>query len=387
MAGSLGRKRVRTTRVAIQGGGSVVTGTANLSWGPAFGRGVGQEELQCGVHSIPIDDIQLESLQTCGCHSAVDAWDAVYSANTGGNVGASLTGAGNDLNLLFDFVIPTGGTCGCSMNSVANLLDMDFGTVRTCGCHPSVDQLDLQSQQTTGAHLSGTAVGAPFWMSEAHNFGASGSTAAITVNTPSGTVDGDLLLAFASLENPVAVGIAGISQPSGWTEHTELQSTGTAAAFRAGIWFRTAASEPASYDWAPSNTTHNGLNVEVHRIAGANTTTPIDVSGFALVVVGDLQPDPAAPTVTTTQAGCLVFAFLAHNHAALNQSHTPPAGHLERTDFENTSATILGQSSLTKVFGSAGATGTVSFNCSETVGTDAFLMRVAIAPGTTTLAA
>jgi hypothetical protein len=76
-----------------------------------------------------------------------------------------------------------------------------------------------------------------------------------------------------------------------------------------------------------------------------------------------------------------VIAFLFHDHAALSQSHTAPASHVERTDFESATTVIKGSTSDTRVFAAIGATGTATHDCTETVATDGIMQRVAVAAG------
>ena len=121
---------------------------------------------------------------------------------------------------------------------------------------------------------------------------------------------------------------------------------------------------------------------EVHRLNGVSKTVPINVSAVATLAASALDPDPDAPSVTTTVVNTLVFAHVYHDHLALTQTHGWPAGHLERTDFEsNVSAVLVSSTSATRVFAATGATGSLAANCTETVATDAIMRRVAVAPG------
>ncbi len=78
----------------------------------------------------------------------------------------------------------------------------------------------------------------------------------------------------------------------------------------------------------------------------------------------------------------MVFAFLFHQHLTLSQTHTPPASHVETTDFQSTvGGTRWGSTTSWRVFAAAAATGTATVDCTETVATDWLSIRVAIAPG------
>lgn len=246
----------------------------------------------------------------------------------------------------------------------------------------TMPSLTVTRPQAATAHLSATASGAPFWQSEAH---ATSITTTVTVNKPSGTVAGDLLIAW--------VGSLGLvdetpTLPSGWTQlrhgsvGTGTLTNGTLAYLLAG------SSEPATYDFTTAAaSTKFG---EIHRIAGVDQTTPIDVSAVATLLGTALDPDPDAPTVTTTVTNTLVMAFIAHDHLALQQTHSPGASHIEVTDYEaanNVSTLFIGSHAQWRVFASAAATGTIVHDCTETVSTNCVMARVAIRPGTLVLAA
>lgn len=109
---------------------------------------------------------------------------------------------------------------------------------------------------------------------------------------------------------------------------------------------------------------------------------PIDAAASATLSGASLDPDPDTPSVTTTVDNCLVFSYIYHDHGILSQSHTPPSGHIETTDFQSTPVgDISASNSAWRVYATPGATGTAEHNCTETVATDAVMMRIAIAPG------
>lgn len=235
--------------------------------------------------------------------------------------------------------------------------------------------------------LTGTALGAPFWQSVGlSTFPAAANS--IVCNIPSGNVSGNLLLAFVGTTKLTGPGQLTIITPSGWTQAATVGVTGTTVALVGTVFWRIAdGTEGATVTF---NFT-GGVNAaqataEVHRLTGTHATTPIDSSATATLLATALVPDPVSPSVTTVATNCMVFCFLNHYHAALNQTHTEPATNIERTDFENTvTGQIASSTSDTRVFSATGATGTAVHNCTETVSTDAVMLRVAIAPGTVVL--
>src|SRR6202035_3360133 len=68
-----------------------------------------------------------------------------------------------------------------------------------------------------------------------------------TVAKPAGTAAGDLLLATLEVDADPAT----VTGPAGWTLLMDTPAAvGTASAFHAQVWYRTAtASEPSSYAW------------------------------------------------------------------------------------------------------------------------------------------
>lgn len=249
-------------------------------------------------------------------------------------------------------------------------------TVRTQLTMPS---LDLQHSKSIGVDLTGTVSGAPFWQSV--RTAVVPSSTSINVFKPTGTVEGDLLVAFVGIYT--AVGVGDVNTPSGWNSIR----TDTVTNNRVRSFYKTAtASEPASYTFT-FTATQDRASAEAHRINATHATTPIDAHAGATVTAADLDPDPSAPAVTTVSSNCLVLAYLYHDHGVLNNTHTAPANHVERTDFETAGAvSIHASTSATRVFATAGSQAAVEFNCTEATGTDGVMQRVAIAPGVLTIA-
>lgn len=239
--------------------------------------------------------------------------------------------------------------------------------------------VDFAVTPTTRSTLTGTATGPAFHVGQTTATGTTGST--LVVNKPSGVTQNDLMLAFIGVKGPVTAPT--IATPSGWTASV----TNTTGAIRSACFYKIAgASEPSSYTWTFTGTVSLSTG-EISRIVGPDTTTPIGATASATVTPAALDPDPNVPSVTTTGSDRLVYAHLLHDHAALTQSHTPPANHVETTDFQASAVgDFLGQTTSWRVFAAAGATGGVEVDCTETVGTSGVMFRVAVRPGTVTLA-
>lgn len=120
-------------------------------------------------------------------------------------------------------------------------------------------------------------------------------TAAIVNNVPAGTVNGDLLIWRHS--NTTATVTA---TPAGWTLLTSLTATATSMV----IWWRIAASEPASYSTG-ALTAGRSIGI-MSAFSGVDNATPFDVA----------TPTPVAgttavtcPAITPVTAGAWVLGF------------------------------------------------------------------------------
>lgn len=229
-----------------------------------------------------------------------------------------------------------------------------------------------------------TATGTPQYIGSPTTATYVGSTV-IDVPYPSGILAGDVLLALVSSGDLATSGARTPATPTGWTLVSPGTFIGTATAIAAYSFVRVAdgaetGTQPFTYSAGPLNGTG-----EMHLLRGASATGIVTASAGLLATA--LNTDPVSPTVSTPVANCLVFAWLVHDHALLSNTHNPPASHLERTDFQAASAgnSLLGSTSATRVFGAAGATGTATHDCGETVSTDAFMQRIAIRPATFTI--
>jgi len=261
---------------------------------------------------------------------------------------------------------------------------------KTIGATVTMPALALEHTKTARVHLSGSVLGAPFWQSEGHFGTTAAGPTNITCDIPPGTQVGDLLLAYIAASNTTTTPI--ITTPSGWTD-IRSDTLDIAGGAVVNIVVKSMSRIADGTEGATKTFTVSGatnITSEIHRLNGVHQTTPIDAHAGATLIATAIDPDPSAPAVTTVADNCMVFAYLAHYHATVNQTHTSPASHVERTDFESdnaTTGTVLGSTSATRVFATAGSQAAVEFNCTETVATDAVMQRIAIAPGSLVVAA
>jgi hypothetical protein len=192
----------------------------------------------------------------------------------------------------------------------------------------------------------------------------------LTINKPTGTVQGDLLLAAISVD-----GTPNISPPTGWTTIREGNS-GTQV--RLEVYYKVAgASEPSSYTFTWSRYNTQQAAGAILRYSGVNTTAPINTSGIG----SGTTISPTAPSVTTTVTDTMVVRIYGADDDDLSPSPYP-SGHTGRLNIESNSGDgtcSLGVADVIRA--SPGATGTAAFSLSaseEWVG-----VTVALAPAGT----
>lgn len=175
-----------------------------------------------------------------------------------------------------------------------------------------------------------------------------------TVNKPSGTVEGQLMVAF------IFYHIAGInSVPSGWTE---MGSTITAGNEHLNVYYKKAgASEPSSWNWGFTTTVDNGY--VVLTIDGHDADTPFDTSASD-VVNNDTTPSYANGITPRDVDSLLLLGAVAGDSitgmSAYAITTSNPANWMEEADNGNRSyidwavasaprpeSTATGNSSLT----------------------------------------
>ncbi|HEX6938314.1 MAG TPA: hypothetical protein VF158_02805, partial [Longimicrobiales bacterium] len=203
-----------------------------------------------------------------------------------------------------------------------------------------------------------------------------GDTATLTLNVPSGTTDGDYLLAVVSAySNRV------ITPPSGWTEVEGLADASPFVQIRA--YARVASSEPASYNW--------GLDLArpfggcMLRIDGQHATTPVDDSASA--VDPDTNDTTATmPSVTTTADDTLLVCGYVFTTGTA-RTFSPPSGMTEQADLHPSgSGGFIHLGVFTETLASSGATGARDATASAQIDIGGIGLSLAIAPAASEVA-
>lgn len=177
---------------------------------------------------------------------------------------------------------------------------------------------------------------------------ASGTSVVLPV--PTGAAAGELLIAAVSHSQ-----IADIPTIAGWTAISAVVSgSGAGSQSTRGFYRIATASEPASYTWATSATAGRVTGI-MARVAGADTTTPLDA---AAATVGTATATSATiPAVTTVTAGTLLISGMTVN-AASAATLVPPASMTVLPTSPATTNTGRRTDMATEAVAATGSTGT-----------------------------
>lgn len=180
----------------------------------------------------------------------------------------------------------------------------------------------------------------------------SGLGASITINKPTGTAKGDVLIASIAVRPQTVT----ITAPAGWTLVNRQDNAGGSANSLAVYSKVATATEPASYTWSFSANTGNEGGILA--FSGVDNTTPINVSGGSITAA--TTTTFTAPSVTTTVTNTMIVT--AHEYSSSGRWTAPP-GMTEVYDVASLAVPdVLGISLLGsfRAQAAAGATGTFS---------------------------
>lgn len=203
---------------------------------------------------------------------------------------------------------------------------------------------------------------------------AAADTGNVVVTKPSGTVDGDLLLAV-HFQDPD--GSAANQTASGWTQ---VGSTQDNAVGSTKVWRKAASSEGANYTFGGDGGA-SGV-VIIIRIDGHDAGSPIDVT--ATFGTGGSSVSHVAPAVSPAGSDSLLVcgAYALVEGAAL--TYTAPGTMTERADVQPSGQWVAG-TLATQGLAASGSTGTRTFTASTAKAWNAFSLAVASAASATNL--
>jgi len=255
-----------------------------------------------------------------------------------------------------------------------------FALVRSqnIGVQAALPALTLSRNQSVGVQSTGSVLGAPFFKTVTA-FGSTAAAASHVVNTPTGTVDGDFLLAIVGASAIFDPGV--INAPTGWTQiGTQITTNGSSLVFRYAAFWKFASGEGTTLTFTSSA---GNKIITVMRIVGVDSTTPVNVSDTAT----GSAVSPVAPSITTTVVNCMkVCACVQQNATAV--SYTPPANYDERADLNASNLGVNNQSgeTATRVQAATGASGTATMTSTQLLASAYIAAHIAIAPATLILA-
>ncbi|MBX4192571.1 LamG domain-containing protein [Candidatus Parcubacteria bacterium] len=166
----------------------------------------------------------------------------------------------------------------------------------------------------------------------------------ITLAKPSGTVEGDFLLAGIALDD----GTPSLTAPSGWTPIARTNNDVDASL--ASYYKVAGASEPSSYTWTitPSAKGAGGIT----RYEGVRSFSPIGAFGSS-TGSGSVA---SVPAITTTATNTQVVALYTVNAGGAGINFSTTSGMTERYEIKNATAgpTLSAQGKLQVTPGSSG---------------------------------
>jgi hypothetical protein len=182
-----------------------------------------------------------------------------------------------------------------------------------------------------------------------------GNSASWVVSTPSGIVDGNLLIALLWSNVPARA----FNTPAGWSAGPAFAGTG----FRMSVFTRSGtSSEPASYTFANSVGAVGG-HATMHRVTSASLLSPINASTYTELAQSSASPWLAS-SISPTSKTATLFVDVSYVAVGTGQTFTPPGSMSQVYNFNTgTSEKAAG---FTEVLSASGATGTRSITVSAT---------------------
>jgi hypothetical protein len=170
------------------------------------------------------------------------------------------------------------------------------------------------------------------------------ATTSLTITKPSGTVSGDVLVAFVNMIRSSAIN----TPPSGWTT---IEISGVFA-YSHVYWKVAGASEPSSYTWDEgASTSWAGV---IFRLSGVDPTTQLDVATVTGEDTG-YNTSFISASITTVTNGAIVFASVFRDVRYITAG---PGGGWTNGYL---SAATPGLGVAYQIFSTAGASGVATF--------------------------
>lgn len=203
-----------------------------------------------------------------------------------------------------------------------------------------------------------------------------GAGSSQSVNVPTGTVNGDVMLAFINGYKSGGTTVSVPNTPAGWTllpgESTggdKSAGGGGAGNAALGVYYRIAASEPASYTFSNNAAGDAYLDVAISAYSGVDTSSPFNLTSVSTHPMGG---SPASGDLgSTTRDGCWHILLIS----SYDGITATPASFSTDTSWDGTPiANWIGH----HLIATAGATGAQSFSTNFTDGS--VIWAVALQP-------
>jgi len=198
--------------------------------------------------------------------------------------------------------------------------------------------------------------------------GAGGTS--LTIDTPAGTIEDDLLIAAVATKLDTSGSLA---PPGGWTEIDIGQRGGL---LTLGVWWKLAgASEPSAHEFAWSG------NQEAYgwimRFKDHDTSSPIDDTA----ALGGKSATPQSPSVTTTVANAMIVRIGGFRGDDITVDAPGLSGHTAITmDYSKSGGTMSGGAGY-KIQSATGSSGTSNFALTASRAYRAVTIAIAPAAG------
>ena len=147
---------------------------------------------------------------------------------------------------------------------------------------------------------------------------AGSDTTSVTIATPSGTSENDLLIAAVATDGDTTSSLA----PPGGENWNEVDVTDYAGEVTLGVWWKLAdASESPTHQftWTPNETAYGWMV----RFVGHDPADPVDV----YATDGEFSGTPTSPAVTTSAGNCLILRLGAFDDSDITVDSPGLSGH------------------------------------------------------------
>ena len=204
--------------------------------------------------------------------------------------------------------------------------------------------------KASSIQIGGGSCDYPAYVASAETYSTSGSNCVI--NKPSGTTEGDLMVAIIQFNANTT-----ITPPTDWIQIDE--DDGISSVATVIIYYKIAgASEPSDYTWTASSTRHGGI---IATFSGSFDSDPSNGAFSYVYISSAVETDVSADAMTLADGCAMVIYAGAYDQVAASV-WTPPLGWDDACANAGGNNVYLGY----KTFENSGSTGSVGYSIDET---------------------